>query len=75
MTGRIVHLSVSWATDTSVGAQQTTVDLAAMRRHCRPERMEELLDDLVMICQEVRAGQDAEGAAARRSVAPLRRAR
>ena len=62
MTGRIAHLSVGWAVDTSSGAQQTTVDLATMRRHCHTRWMEELLDDLVMICQEVQAGKETEGA-------------
>jgi hypothetical protein len=29
------------------------VTLKGMRRHCRPERIEDLLDDLVVLCEDV----------------------
>jgi hypothetical protein len=63
VTDKIAYLAVGWAVETSGDPQQITVDLAAMRRHCRPERVEELLDDLAMICQDVLTAQEAEGAA------------
>jgi hypothetical protein len=60
MTGTIVHVSVCWAAETSGGRQQIIVDLTQMRRHPGPERIEELLDDLAMICEDVQAAQDSE---------------
>jgi len=29
------------------------ITLEQMRRHCRPERVEDLLDDLVVLCEDV----------------------
>jgi hypothetical protein len=29
------------------------ITLDEMRRHCRPERVEDLLDDLVVLCEDV----------------------
>ena len=31
----------------------TRITLEDMRRHCRPERVEDLLDDLVVLCEDV----------------------
>ena len=61
MTGSIVHISVGWVVEISDGPKRTIVDLAAMRQHCRPERLEELLADLTLICQDAQAAQDPEG--------------
>ena len=36
--------------------QEVTISLEAMRQHCRPERVEEVLDDLAMLCEDVLAG-------------------
>ena len=58
--GRIARISVDYLTETPEGPQQTTVDLAAMLRHCRPERVEDLLEDLVMLCEDVHAGRQPE---------------
>ena len=52
MTGRIVHVQVEYEAETG---QRTTVDLAAMTRHCRPERVSDLLDDLVVLAEDVLA--------------------
>jgi hypothetical protein len=60
MTGSIVHISVGWVVETSDGPKRTTVDFATMRQHCRPERIEELLADLALICRDVQAAQDPE---------------
>jgi hypothetical protein len=32
-----------------------TVDLESMRTHCRPERVDDLVDDLLMLCEDVQA--------------------
>ena len=36
------------------------VTLDEMRRHCRPERVEDLLDDLVVLCEDVIEGRRPE---------------
>jgi hypothetical protein len=36
------------------------VTLEDFRRHCRPERVEDLLDDLVVLCQDVINGREPE---------------
>jgi hypothetical protein len=59
MTGSIVGVSVGWAVDASGSPRQITVDLEAIRKCCRPERVDELLADLALICQDVQTAQDA----------------
>jgi hypothetical protein len=54
--GRIVALSISYTAETGDGMQQATVDLETMVRYCRPERVEDLLDDLAVIFEDIRAG-------------------
>jgi hypothetical protein len=54
MTGRIVHVQVDYEAE---AGQRTTVDLAAMTRHCRPERVEDLLEDLAVPAEDVLAGR------------------
>jgi hypothetical protein len=59
MTGRIEHVSVGWTVETPDGPRCTLIDLAAMRKHCRPERIADLLDDLQMLCKDVQDERDA----------------
>jgi hypothetical protein len=66
MAGRVVAIQVDYLTETPEGPQRTVVDLAAMLRHCGPERVDDLLDDLTMLCEDVQT-------AGRPSVALLRR--
>lgn len=54
--GRIIAVTVCYEVDTPEGPQQTTVDLEAMRTHCRAERLDDLTDDLVVLCEDVLAG-------------------
>lgn len=56
MAGRVVAIRVDYLTEAPEGPQRTVVDLGAMRAHCRPERLEDLLDDLVVLCDDVLAG-------------------
>jgi hypothetical protein len=42
-------ISVGYVTD----GREVTVSLEAMRRHCRPDRVDELLADLAMLCDDV----------------------
>jgi hypothetical protein len=53
IVSRITAVSVICTIDTPDGPQQAIVDVAELRVHCRPERVEDLLEDLVMLCQDV----------------------
>lgn len=69
MTGIIGNVIVSWTVETPDGPRSAAIDLAAMRQHCRPERVEDLLDDLQLLCEDV---QDARHAASWRMLRVLR---
>jgi hypothetical protein len=58
MTGRIEYVSVGWTTDTDDGPQMTVISLTELRRHCRRERVEDLIDDLVVLCADVQDARD-----------------
>jgi len=53
MAGRVIAVEVGFESD---GQKKVVVDLDAMRAHCRAERVEDLLDDLVMLCEDVLTG-------------------
>ena len=56
MEGKITRLSVTYVATTGDGpAHILTLDLDGMRQHARAERVEELLDDLAMICEDTAA--------------------
>jgi hypothetical protein len=38
--------------------RRTLISLAELRRHCRSERVEDLLDDLTMLCGDVQDARD-----------------
>ena len=59
MTGRINQVVVSWTVDTPDGPRSRAIDLEVMRRHCRAERVDDLLDDLQVLCEDVQDGRDA----------------
>jgi hypothetical protein len=60
MALRILAISVACELDTPYGPQQAVIDLASMHRHCRPERVEDLLEDLTVLCEDVQAGRKPE---------------
>jgi hypothetical protein len=53
--GKITRISVTYTVNTGAGPRHTFHTLAAMRKHARPERVQELLDDLALICEELLA--------------------
>jgi hypothetical protein len=53
MPGRIVAITVAY--EDGSPENPTLIDLAAMRKYCRPERVDDLLDDLLMLCEAVQA--------------------
>jgi hypothetical protein len=57
--GTITRISVTVTVDTDSGPKHVLYGLGAMRRHARPERLEDLLDDLGVICEDVQKARDA----------------
>jgi hypothetical protein len=53
MQGKITRVAVTYTVDTLDGPRHTFHGLAHMRRHIRPERLGELLDDLTVICEDL----------------------
>jgi hypothetical protein len=49
---RITFISVGWSTK---GGRVEVIGLEVMRRHCRWERVEDLLEDLALLCEDVEA--------------------
>jgi hypothetical protein len=56
--GRITRISVGWVRGDDSG--EVTVELADIVRCCRHERVEDLLDDLAMLCEDVEARSRAD---------------
>jgi hypothetical protein len=67
--GEITYIKVGWTVDTPEGPQQAVISLESMRKHCRAERVEDLLDDLQVLCRDVQDAWDGQGS---RRGAPLR---
>lgn len=59
-TGRILALTVCYEVDGPESPQQVMIDLAQMQQHCRQERLEDLADDLAVLCQDVEAARQPE---------------
>lgn len=60
MGGRVVGVQVEYLIETPDGPKRMTVNLDSMRTHCRPERVEDLVEDLVMLCEDVQASRCPE---------------
>jgi hypothetical protein len=60
MGGQVVGVQIECLIETSVGPQRVTVNLESIRTHCRPERVEDLIDDLLMLCEDVQARRRPE---------------
>jgi hypothetical protein len=58
MTGKITRVAVTYTADAPGGPHDTVHELAHMRRHVRPERLSELLDDLAVICEDLLAARE-----------------
>ena len=59
MQGEITRISVTWAEPTGHGTRFRFYHvLPDDEKIIRPERMEDLLDDLTLICQQIQAARD-----------------
>jgi hypothetical protein len=61
MAGTIGNVIVSWTVDTPDGPRSAAIDVETLRRHCRPERVGELLDDLAVMLEDVQDAHDVVG--------------
>jgi hypothetical protein len=76
MEGVITRVSVTWAEDIGEGPQERVYTVVPdAGKIIRAERLEELLDDLTLICEQLQAAQDAKtnGTASAESGPMLRR--
>ena len=51
--GKITRISVTYTVNTGIGPRHTFHSLEAMRKHARPERVDELVEDLTLICEDL----------------------
>ena len=58
MTGKIENVVIGWTIESADGPRSAAIDLEALRRHCRRERVDDLLDDLQVLCEDVQAARD-----------------
>jgi hypothetical protein len=64
MQGKITRISVTWAEHTSQGTQFRFYNvLPDDQKIIRPERMEDLLDDLSLICEQIQEARDGTASA------------
>lgn len=54
---KITFVSVGWTAEEA--PEGVVVSLDQMRKYCRPDRIEELLADLTMLCRDVQDHRDA----------------
>jgi hypothetical protein len=75
MEGVITRVSVTWAEGIGNGRQERVYTVVPdERKSIRAGRLEELLDDLTLICEQLQAAQDAKnGTTPARSGRVLRR--
>jgi hypothetical protein len=59
MQGKITRIAVTYTVDTPDGPRHTFHGLPHMRQHARPERLQELLADLTIICEDLLASRPA----------------
>jgi hypothetical protein len=55
MKDGIVSIAVDIVTETPAGLKRATITLEDMQRCCRPERVDELLEDVELLCKDVLA--------------------
>lgn len=55
---RITRIEVGYTVDTGEGPLDATISLADFQWHCRRERVDDLIDDLVVLCEDVHRASD-----------------
>jgi hypothetical protein len=59
---RILAITVEYQSGVPGDVQPVLVGLPELRRHCRAERVDDLIDDLVMLVEDVEAARPPAGA-------------
>jgi hypothetical protein len=59
-SGRIERVAIGWTIETADGPKRTAISLADFRRYCRRERVDDLMDDLQLLCEDVQAAFDRQ---------------
>jgi hypothetical protein len=54
----IDRIEVGYTVDTDEGPQMAVISLADFQWHCRRERVDDLIDDLVVLCEDVQGARD-----------------
>ena len=62
---RIDRVEVGYTIETDTGPERKLVTLAALWEHCRRERVEDLLDDLQVLCEDVQDAREPDSAQSR----------
>jgi hypothetical protein len=52
-TIKIERVQVGYTVETGDGPERKAVTLGALRKHCRTERVADLIEDLELLCQDV----------------------
>jgi len=60
---RILAVTVAYGSDAPGEVQPTLIGLPELRRHCRAERVEDLIDDLEMLVEDIQAARVEPGPA------------
>lgn len=60
----IDRVEVGYTVETDNGPERKLVTLSNLQKHCRPERVDDLVDDLTVLIEDVEDARDA-GAAGR----------
>jgi hypothetical protein len=58
---RIAHVAVEYVTETPAGPKTAVASLAELRKHCQAERVDDLIDDLIMLIEDVGAARAPAG--------------
>jgi hypothetical protein len=69
--GKITRIAVTYTVNTDQGPRHTFHGLIGMQRYVRPERLQELTDDLTVICEELLANRPQPAAGLPEAVARL----
>ena len=55
MQGKITRISITYTEDTENGPQYHCYGLNSLTKHVRAERLEAVMDDVTVICEELQA--------------------
>jgi hypothetical protein len=60
---RILAITIACETDTPGDLQPVLIGLPELRKHCRAERVDDLIDDLAILVEDIEAARAPAGTA------------